>query len=566
MIGSPVGRFSMRRSARRVHWIRAIRGHGGPRGVSIFGILGSIPLGARRFRKRPARERSGRRRGSIAQFLPNIGSIVVQLVRGIASRRLGFAIPHRVNAVNRGSRAGRKFEEIGVIRVQSRAGAGPGEAVEHHVLGRVSWPTKLDRRVRIIRIVESVGDVRATGVKVCQRMDGGYGFGRGHVDGDVQQSVGDIHLLRLFLSSLLVEGRIHPYVGSVNGVVHEHGGIDGVILHDYGKIVGRVERFLHHDPILLMDARLRRIQIVVRCYCSLRDASRRARRGNALLRRCYTGRGDSLLYSIQYPPFSEGGILYGGLLRPRLQVESVNEGIVAGQRLILQGVSRQEHERLNGLDIVHRDAEDLGQGDASDLLKLSSRETVLLSRILVPESIAPTKVIELLTDYTGERGPHQTALHRFLRNPAGEQIDILHRRIHRSELARGGRWDRFVQVVEVSYGGQGAGFSPVDVGGDTVIPSSLDVDGGQIHPEGEARGLEQVIGQFFAYVLVPSLGGLVDQAEKKAIHGSRCLQIAEICQLVVNRDIWKSHVQFHLFSIKISSFAPFHPTRRNTDC
>lgn len=79
-----------------------------------------------------------------------------------------------------------------------------------------------------------------------------------------------------------------------------------------------------------------------------------------------------------------------------------------------------------------------------------------------------------------------------------------------------------------------------------MIPSPLDVDGSQIHPEGEAGSLEQVIGQFFAYVLVPSLGGLIDQTEKKAVHGSRCLQIAEIGQLVVNRDIWKSYVQFLL--------------------
>lgn len=79
----------------------------------------------------------------------------------------------------------------------------------------------------------------------------------------------------------------------------------------------------------------------------------------------------------------------------------------------------------------------------------------------------------------------------------------------------------------------------MDVGRDTVISSPLDVDRSQIHPEGEARGLEQVIGQFLAYVLVPSLGRLIDQAEKKAIHGSSCLQIAEVGQLVVNRDVWK---------------------------
>lgn len=83
----------------------------------------------------------------------------------------------------------------------------------------------------------------------------------------------------------------------------------------------------------------------------------------------------------------------------------------------------------------------------------------------------------------------------------------------------------------------------MDVGRNTVISSPLDVDRSQIHPEGEARGLEQVIGQFLAYVLVPSLGRLIDQAEKKAIHGSSCLQIAEIGQLVVNRDVWKKELR-----------------------
>lgn len=368
----------------------------------------------------------------MVQFLPNIGSIVVQLIRGSANGRgrliklratilvLGFAIPRRdVNVLNGRSRAGR-LQEIGVIRVQSRPGAGSvGESVEHHVLGRgVSWPVSVDRWIRVVGIVESVGDVRAIRVKVDQRVDRGYGPRRGHVDGDVQQSVGEVHLRRLFLLSLLIEGRIHPYVGPVNGVVHEHGGIDGVILHHYGEIVGRVQWFLHHDPVLLMDARLRRIQVVVRRYRAtlLRNASR-GRRGNALLLG-YTG--DFLLYAIQYPPFSKGRILHVAALRPKFQVQSVKKGIVAGHGLILQGVPGQEHERLNGLDIVHRDAEHLGQGDASDLSKLFNRETVLLSGILVPESIASTKVVKLLTDYTGERGSHQTALHRFLRNPAGE--------------------------------------------------------------------------------------------------------------------------------------------------
>lgn len=184
------------------------------------------------------------------QFLPNVGSIVVQLVGGASILLL---VPGRVNGC---ARAGR-LQEIGVVGVQSRPGAGAGETVEHHVLG-VSRPA--DRWVRVIRIVERVGDVRAIRVKrIRQRMDRGYGFRRGHVDGDMQQSVGDVRLLRLLLSGLLIEGRIHPYVGSVNGVVHEHGGIDGVILHDYGEVVGRVQRFLHYDPILLMDARLRGI-------------------------------------------------------------------------------------------------------------------------------------------------------------------------------------------------------------------------------------------------------------------------------------------------------------------
>lgn len=236
---SIVGSRSMRRSARTV-----IRGH---RGVSIFGMLG---FAARRFRERSARERSGRRRRSIVQFLPNVGSIVVQLVGGAAILLL---VPGRVN---RRARAGR-LQEIGVVGVQSRPGAGAGETVEHHVLG-VSRPA--DRWVRVIRVVERVGDVRAIRVKrIRQRMDRGYGFRRGHVDGDMQQSVGDVRLLRLLLPGLLIEGRIHPYVGPVNGVVHEHGGIDGVILHDYGEVVGRVQRFLHYDPILLMDARLRGI-------------------------------------------------------------------------------------------------------------------------------------------------------------------------------------------------------------------------------------------------------------------------------------------------------------------
>lgn len=157
----------------------------------------------------------------------------------------------------------------------------------------------------------------------------------------------------------------------------------------------------------------------MRCYRALlRNAPRRGRRGNALRGRGYTsGRGDPLLYSVQYPPSSKGRILHA-TLRPKFQVESVKERIVAEQGLILQGVSRQEHERLNGLDIVHRDAENLGQGDASDLSKLSTRETVF--GILVPESIASTKVIKLLADYTGERGSHQTTLHRFLRDPAAE--------------------------------------------------------------------------------------------------------------------------------------------------
>lgn len=441
------------------------------------------------------------------QLVPNIRG------NGLNRRLLGtVGIRFRI-VLSRVSR----FHEIRVVRVQSWPGAGSGETVEHHVLGRVGWPIPVPPRIRVIRV-----GVRA--MNVPQGMDGGYGFRGGRVDRDVQQS--HVRDVRLFVLRVLIEGRIHPYVRPVNGIVHEHRGIDGVVLHDYGEIVGRVKGPLHHDPVLLMDARSRWVQIVVG------RGPRRGRRGNVLRGR---GGGDPPLYSVQYtPPSKRIGALRP--LHPRLQVQS---GVVAGKGLILQSVPRQEDERLNGFDVVHRDAQDLGQGDASDLLKLSSRETVLLSRILVPEPVPPAKVVELLADYTGERWPHQTALHRLLSYPACEQIDVLHRRVHRPELARRRRWDRFLQVVEVSYGGQGAGLPPIHVRGDTVISAPLYVDGSEVHAEGEGRGLEQVIGQLFAYVLVPSLGGLIDQAEEKAIHGSSCLQIAEIGQLVVNRDVCK---------------------------
>lgn len=288
------------------------------------------------------------------QLVPNIRG------NGLNGRLLGSAIRFRI-VVSRVP----GFHEIRVIRVQSWPGAGSGETVEHHVLGRVGWPIPVAPRIRVIR----VRDVRAMNVPP-QRMDGGYGFRRRRVDRDVEQS--HVRDVRLFLLRVLIEGRIHPYVRPVNGIVHEHRGIDGVVLHDYGEIVGRVKGPLHHDPVLLMDARSRRVQIVV--GRDLRNAPRRGRRGNVLRGR---GGGDPPLYSVQYTPRSKR--LRGlGPLHPRLQAQSVDEGVVAGQGLILQSVSSQEDERLNGFDVVHRDAQDLGQGDASDLLKLSRRETVLL--------------------------------------------------------------------------------------------------------------------------------------------------------------------------------------------
>jgi hypothetical protein len=127
----------------------------------------------------------------------------------------------------------------------------------------------------------------------------------------------------------------------------------------------------------------------------------------------------------------------------------------------------------------------------------------------------------------------------FSARPPREQVDVVDVVVERTEAVDGvGVHDAF-QVFPVLDGAQTARLPPGGVAREAVVAASLDVDGGEVHPEGEASGLEEVVGELVADELVPSLTRLVAEADQYSVQRTKTPNVFGVFFLLVERHICK---------------------------
>ena len=87
-----------------------------------------------------------------------------------------------------------------------------------------------------------------------------------------------------------------------------------------------------------------------------------------------------------------------------------------------------------------------------------------------------------------------------------------------------------------------------------MVPSSLDVEAGQIHPELRTRGLEQMVGQLVSDELVPTCQLLTDEAQEDPVNRPEVVEVAGVVHLLVELNVEWDLAELFVASVN----APLH--------
>ena len=110
-----------------------------------------------------------------------------------------------------------------------------------------------------------------------------------------------------------------------------------------------------------------------------------------------------------------------------------------------------------------------------------------------------------------------------LRDPSDEEVDVVRVGVDQLQPLHNLLRDEVSKVVEAVGLLQAAHLTPGIVARQSVVPTSLDVQGDQVHPEAVVLGLEQVVGQLLAEDVVELLPGLGGQPDQEAVKSSRAV-------------------------------------------
>ena len=133
------------------------------------------------------------------------------------------------------------------------------------------------------------------------------------------------------------------------------------------------------------------------------------------------------------------------------------------------------------------------------------------------------KPLELISHEALEGWAKKSPMDWNLRDSSDEEVDVVRVGVDQLQPLHDLLGDEVGKVVEAVGLLQAAHLTPRIVARQSVVPTSLDVQGDQVHPEAVVLGLEQVVGQLFAEDVVELLPGLGGQPDQEAVKGSRAV-------------------------------------------
>ena len=110
-----------------------------------------------------------------------------------------------------------------------------------------------------------------------------------------------------------------------------------------------------------------------------------------------------------------------------------------------------------------------------------------------------------------------------LRDPTDEEVDVVRVGVDQLQPLHDLLGDEVSKVVEGVGLLQAAHLTPRIVARQSVVPTSLDVQGDQVHSEAVVLGLEEMVGQLLAEDVVELLPGLGGQTDQEAVKSSRAV-------------------------------------------
>ena len=133
------------------------------------------------------------------------------------------------------------------------------------------------------------------------------------------------------------------------------------------------------------------------------------------------------------------------------------------------------------------------------------------------------KPLELISHEALEGWTKKSTMDRNLRDSSDEEVDVVRVGVDQLQPLHDLLGDEVGKVVEAVGLLQAAHLTPRIVARQSVVPTSLDVQGDQVHPEAVVLGLEQVVGQLLAEDVVELLPGLGGQPDQEAVKSSRAV-------------------------------------------
>ena len=221
----------------------------------------------------------------------------------------------------------------------------------------------------------------------------------------------------------------------------------------------------------------------------------------------------------------------------------------AGRPHVSDVVRLEEEEGLEFLHVVHTVTDDPGEADGPDLLELGRSEGPGVTTVLVPEPVPLPQVEELLPDDAGECRPDYSPHHGLLGHPAREQVDVVHVLVDVLQPGDRPPVHDVLQLVPVREPPQSALFSPDVVRSEAVVPTSLDVEAGEVHSELRPRGLEQVVGQLVGDELVPPGQLLTGEAQQDPVDRPEVVEVAGVVHFFVELDVEGDLTKFLIASV-----------------
>ena len=162
------------------------------------------------------------------------------------------------------------------------------------------------------------------------------------------------------------------------------------------------------------------------------------------------------------------------------------------------------------------------------------------------------KPLELISHEALEGWTKKSPMDRNLRDSSDEEVDVVRVGVDQLQPLHDLLGDEVGKVVEAVGLLQAAHLTPRIVARQSVVPTSLDVQGDQVHPEAVVLGLEEMVGQLLAEDVVELLPGLGGQPNQEAVKSSRTvhqLRVEErgrewdaVCLLAVVVDLFHQAV------------------------